>query len=643
MATQNIVYKTERLSSGASNNNPVKEIEKNEACQSDQNQISLEKPVSNNKTDLVRNIEQNLSIDSSNFFSQDKTKSLSAEFNALETEDLSVIVTSTSVQNANIAESGIESVEKLSKQSKEVPIDNAAIMSENDRISTAATTGIESHLSQATPKSTEVTKDIGKKLSEQYTKATSKEVAKMIENTALTTEQVGDIAIDPDSVSDGDVPVAHTQLGEDNEKQNVSRKRTDILTDRNTLQGLSIVSQRQLNVQSVEFLGLFPRSTEMVNTTDSSATRSTKNAEHFKKSERSEIIDSVDRHLLAARSIDNVRVIEELSKKQIKEKGQNNTNQMVAAGGVGHQVLTPRSVDNIESDIVAPRDKRSPLPLRELSKQVTLVAKETNDSVLAARSTDKILVTRSNQSPVSESMKKQTFPDQSNREQTTATETGTGTGDQILSPRSVHNIRSDITKQSNRSPSSDQLKKTDFRQTVAAGGTENQILGARSLDNVTSQRQKAMVEEKFSDTTKANLLFARSDEMVKGNNSIRKRKPDEMEDVNAVNVISNKPSIVSDELLIEERNLSSEQHTDKNDELSDEKEEKDRHKVKLVNSTCRRQLLNDEALIERLSEKVLEKLFTDSARHSCGPNCKCFCGGLNPYFDANKDNSRNSQ
>ncbi len=160
-------------------------------------------------------------------------------------------------------------------------------------------------------------------------------------------------------------------------------------------------------------------------------------------------------------------------------------------------------------------------------------------------------------------------------------------------------------------------------------------------------------------TTKSNLLPVRSNEVL---HERKKRKYDETictitglrsgAAVTDKKSIFNKASTVLDEELTEERNLSLESHSGKvntvfDRELSsdgfhfsiDESEGKDRHKVRLINSTCCRQLLNNDELISRLSDKVLEKLTTQI--HRCGPNCKSPCGGLNSYLTAKKDNKQN--
>lgn len=92
-------------------------------------------------------------------------------------------------------------------------------------------------------------------------------------------------------------------------------------------------------------------------------------------------------------------------------------------------------------------------------------------------------------------------------------------------------------------------------------------------------------------------------------------------------------SITSDEVIVDERNLRSERQTNQDDvNLSSN----GRHSVKVVN--CFTNLLNDEELIDRLSEKVMQKL--SSEIHSCGPNCKSCCGGLNSYYNKSKTDNK---
>lgn len=226
----------------------------------------------------------------------------------------------------------------------------------------------------------------------------------------------------------------------------------------------------------------------------------------------------------------------------------------------------------------------------------------------------------------------------------------------------VYHQISSPTQQNSQTPLSDPLK-----YLTQDGVPKHQVLAAKSLDKVRGEKadQRPMVMANNINNEKCNLLPARSMEMVPEKSPMKKRKQDKMKDVkseyqtrqgcdrslmNEMKSICNTTSTILDEVLIEERNLNLDVqaascHTETNREFShvssDDREVQGGREVKVVNSTCCRQLLNDEELINRLSQKVLEKLFTEI--HCCGPNCKSPCGGRNSYFKAQKDNNRNSE
>ncbi|XP_037048678.1 uncharacterized protein LOC119083142 [Bradysia coprophila] len=124
-------------------------------------------------------------------------------------------------------------------------------------------------------------------------------------------------------------------------------------------------------------------------------------------------------------------------------------------------------------------------------------------------------------------------------------------------------------------------------------------------------------------------------------------------EISVTKSVDNKSSVILDEAFTSERNLHSDKQT-VNVETVDDTEidqelnlegdgniERGRHKIKVVNSTCCRRLLNNDELINRLSEKVLEKL--TNKIHRCGTNCKSPCGGLNSLFNTKNDNNLNWQ
>lgn len=163
-----------------------------------------------------------------------------------------------------------------------------------------------------------------------------------------------------------------------------------------------------------------------------------------------------------------------------------------------------------------------------------------------------------------------------------------------------------------------------------------------------------LIESLDQKTRKSHLPTRSNDAKPIGNrNQNEQENGKESVEMTVKKPIENKSSTVLDETFVEERDLHSDKQTthvqpdgieidrglEATSYFSDGNIEKDCRNVKVVNSTCCRRLLNNDDLINRLSEKVLEKL--KSKIHQCGQNCKSPCGGLNSLFNTKNDNNLN--
>lgn len=346
------------------------------------------------------------------------------------------------------------------------------------------------------------------------------------------------------------------------------------------------------------------------------------------------------------------------------EPKQINNHQLSVAPQFQSDTVIPNAKQNIQSD--------------SLKKQYqTVVVVMRDDKELGSRSLDisggGMAVQQENQISLRDSSKKQ--------EQPAVTK---ARGDNVLGARSLDITTGGVAVQHDyQNRFSNSLKKRE--QSVLAGKRDDKMLAPRSSNvvrgEITVQTPVggAALKSKPNriDNIKTNVLLARSNETVLTKNVTGKREQEEMDDEKTENeaeielnqkikqetiteqgsdteltdsyvksidkeMVRSKLSIFSDEVLMEETNLSSEIQTNQYDTEVDQKlSHGDCYKVSVVNSTCYRQLLHSEELIDILSEKVLVKIFTEI--HCCGPNCKSPCNGLNSYYKAKSGNNRNSE
>lgn len=174
----------------------------------------------------------------------------------------------------------------------------------------------------------------------------------------------------------------------------------------------------------------------------------------------------------------------------------------------------------------------------------------------------------------------------------------------------------------------DPVRMTEQKPKVTAVNNQN-LFPARSYETVQDHMTGPLTENQNDGVVLRTLASIIHDETVSGRES-------ELLDIFVRKSIVNETTVVLDEILIERRNLRVEKQTG-NVNATYSKTQKSNscdndkgHGRNKVDSACRRRLLNDDELINRLSEKVLEKLI--SKNHSCGPNCKRPCGGLNSYL-----------
>lgn len=348
-----------------------------------------------------------------------------------------------------------------------------------------------------------------------------------------------------------------------------------------------------------------------------------------------------------------------------------NFKELVVAGATGNLV----SMDDVRDNISVSQGYQSPLgeSLTKLKQTEIIESSGTGELLTTAAAT----VNVSQHKSMNESISKQ--PNDQHENQSTLSDPLLGAlyvSSEIPAPHSNqtplngsftnttrtatteekdYHQSSSPTQQNNQIPLSDPVKN------LKPDEVPKQVVAATSLDKVrgeeADQRPTAMTNN--INTQNGNLLLARSMEMVQEKSQIKKLRQDKVNDVkseyqtrqecdgsvmNAMKSICNKASTVSNEVRIKETNYlnldgqTAAYHTETNRELShvssDDRKVQGGREIQVVNSTCCRQLLNDEELINRLSEKVFEKLFTEI--HCCGPNCKSPCGGRNSYFKASE-------